>query len=107
MVTVKWKHSASTNQWRGADGLVTRGFVVLNRPLSVPLKKIPIRVPVHILASCSPVLLLNLYHRQCSKSTARSSFTSRWWMPSSMRIWRTAPSGYVRPVSLVLYLTLG
>ena len=72
MVTVKWKHSASTNQWRGVRGPSTTGFVVLTRPPSVPLKKVLVKVPVPIV----PVnpFLLNLY-RQCPRNTATSSFT--------------------------------
>ena len=47
MVTVKWKHSASCNEWRGVDGPSSPGFLVLNRPPNVLLQKTPMKVPVH------------------------------------------------------------
>ena len=42
-VRVKWKHSASSDEWRGANGPSTPGFVVLNRVPYKRLKKLQIK----------------------------------------------------------------
>ena len=41
-VRVKWRHSASSDEWRGVNGPSTPGFVVLTRVPNKRLKKMAV-----------------------------------------------------------------